>query len=317
MVGQTIRDRSPMNAQPPLVSVCLPVYNAERYLADAVGSIRNQTFGDFEFLIIDDGSTDGSTKILKHHAAHDPRIRLTIRPNKGLVATLNELIDQAQGELIARMDADDIAMPERFQKQVDYLRAHPECVEVGCRVKVIDADGDPLGDWWTLVEHEAIDAQHFQVGQGAALAHPSAMMRRDAVLAIGKYRDFSSSEDLDLHLRLAEHGRLANLPQILLKYRIHDANRTTSAFTRDRQYRDYRVMVRDACQRRNMTMEAPPNPPVNASSEAIGDHDEAFLWWALRSGHPSTARKYAWRILAKAPLSISSWKNVYCSIRGC
>jgi glycosyltransferase involved in cell wall biosynthesis len=301
---------------PPLISVCMPVYNAERYVAKAVESILTQTLGDFEFIIIDDGSTDGSSNILQDCAARDPRIRLTSRANRGLAPTLNELIDQARGEFIARMDADDISLPERFQKQVDYMRAHPECVVVGCKIWLADMDGDPLGDGFALQEHEEIDAHHFRVGKGTALPHPCVMMRRSAVLTIGKYREFPTGEEVDLFLRLAEHGRLVGLPQVLHLYRIHENNYTHTAFARGRHYQDSWAMVRDACERRNLTMEAPPNPPVNASSESTGDRDEAFLWWALRSGHASTARKYAWRILAKAPLSIGSWKNVYCSIRG-
>ena len=97
----------------------------EKYVAEAVESILNQTLGDFEFLILDDGSTDGSLEILRRYADRDPRIHLTSRANKGVVASLNELLDQARGEFIARMDADDVAMPERFQKQVDFLRATP------------------------------------------------------------------------------------------------------------------------------------------------------------------------------------------------
>src|SRR5512135_1833139 len=146
-----------MMSDPPLISVCMPVYNAERYIARAVESILGQTFGDFEFLILDDGSTDGSLEILRRYANHDPRIRLTSRPNKGLPPSLNELVDQARGEFIARMDADDVALPERFARQVEYLRAHPDCVLVGSRVQLVDPEGDPLCDWCTMQEHEAID----------------------------------------------------------------------------------------------------------------------------------------------------------------
>ena len=157
--------------------MCMPVYNCRRYVAEAVESILGQTFSDFEFLIIDDGSTDGTLPILERYAARDPRVRLTSRPNKGVPATLKELVDQSRGEFIARMDADDIALPERFKKQVDYLRSHPDCVVVGCRVWEIDADGDPVREFATLSDHEEIDAFHFQM-RGPALVHPSIMLRR-------------------------------------------------------------------------------------------------------------------------------------------
>ena len=113
-----------MTSDPPLVSVCMPVYNATRYLAEAVESILGQTFRDFEFLITDDGSTDRSLAILKRYAAQDARIRLWSRPNAGYVVRLNEMLHQARGDLIARMDADDVALPERFARQVEFLRSH-------------------------------------------------------------------------------------------------------------------------------------------------------------------------------------------------
>jgi glycosyltransferase involved in cell wall biosynthesis len=132
-----------MTNRSPLISVCMPVYNAERYVSEAIESVLSQTFKDFEFLILDDGSTDGSLAILKGHAERDPRIRLTSRPNKGLAPTLNELMDQARGEFVARMDADDVSLPERLERQADYLRKHPDCVIVGCHALVMDSDGDP------------------------------------------------------------------------------------------------------------------------------------------------------------------------------
>src|ERR1700726_1508117 len=121
---------------PPTISVLMPVYNAERYVAEAVESILSQTFADFEFIIIDDGSKDRSLAILEEYAARDPRIRLVSRPNTGIVKALNQGLALASGELVARMDADDIAMPERLAKQRDYLADHPECVMVGSRVLV-------------------------------------------------------------------------------------------------------------------------------------------------------------------------------------
>src|SRR4051794_24772902 len=113
---------------PPPISVLLAVYNGGRYLRAAVDSILTQTFTDFEFIIIDDGSTDGSLATLREFAQRDPRINLVSRPNKGLTVTLNEGIALARGEFLARMDADDIALPQRFEKQIAYLRDHPECV---------------------------------------------------------------------------------------------------------------------------------------------------------------------------------------------
>ena len=128
----------------PSVSICMPVYNTKRYVAEAVESILAQTFGDFEFIIIDDGSTDGSRAILERYAKQDDRIRLISRPNTGIVGARNEALGLARGELIAVMDSDDVALPERFEVQVAYLREHPECVVVGSRALIIDPDGCAL-----------------------------------------------------------------------------------------------------------------------------------------------------------------------------
>jgi glycosyltransferase involved in cell wall biosynthesis len=300
----------------PTVSVCMPVYNCERYVAEAVESVLAQTFRDFDFLIIDDGSTDGSLRILERYAALDPRIRLISRLNQGLVASLNELVNLAKGEFLARMDADDIAMPERFEKQVDYLRTHPECAVVGSRVWDTDADGDPVAEYPTLSDHEEIDAFHFQM-KGPALIHPSIMMRRAAVLAIGGYRNFVLSEEVDLYLRLAERWRLARVPDYLLKYRIHTANYSRSPQTREWSYRVNSEILTEAYQRRNLPVTLPPPEalPVVPTPPAV----ELFRlrgWWSLLSGHQRTARKYARRLLLKRPFARESWRLMYCALRG-
>ena len=307
-----------MTTGPPLISVCLPVYNAERYVAEAVESILVQTLGDFEFLIIDDGSTDGSRRILEGYAARDPRIRLTSRANRGLVATLNELIDQARGEFLARMDADDLALPERFRRQVDYLRAHPECSVVGSRAQLIDPDGDPLCDWFTHQPHEVIDTL-LRRGEpvGSVLCHSSVLMRRDAVLAVGKYRDFTIGEELDLFLRLAESSRLAILPEVLLKYRHHPQSYTHGPLQNARRHDCRRDIVADARRRRNLPpLPAPAPAAVPGALRAAASEQENWVWWALGAGHVSTARKHAWRSFARSPWAPRCWKLLYCALRG-
>jgi glycosyltransferase involved in cell wall biosynthesis len=300
---------------PPLISVCMPVYNAERYVAEAVESILGQTFGDFE-LLIEDNSTDSTTAILERYAARDRRIHVDIRPRRGLVAALNDLIDRARGEFLARMDADDIAMPDRFARQVAYLRGHPECVLVGSRVWEADAEGDPLGEYPTLSDHEEIDAFHFRM-QGPALIHPSIMMRRDAVLAVGKYRG-SQIEDVDLYLRLAERGRLARLPEFLLKYRIHANNASRSDDARMRSYQLLCEILGDAYRRRDLPVDLPPPEAMGfaPADPPCLERDRGWAWRSLSAGHPRTARKYARRVLARRPLSPQSWKLMYCALRG-
>src|SRR5262249_36170786 len=151
------------------------------------------------------------------------------------VPWLNEGMRAARGEFIARMDADDVSLSQRFDRQVEYLRRQPDCVAVGCDMLMIDPDGDPLSKVTHDVEHEAIEANLLTGGLGV-IAHPASMVRRSALLAVGGYREeFESIEDFDLWLRLAELGRLANLPEILFKYRLHHANVTLTNFERHKQ----------------------------------------------------------------------------------
>jgi GT2 family glycosyltransferase len=304
-----------MTRRPPLISVSMPVFNAERYISQAVESILDQTLGDFEFLIVDDGSSDGTAAILTRYANQDQRIRLSIRSNKGVVATLNELVDQACGELIARMDSDDISLPERLERQAAYLHGNPDCVAVGSQAQIIDPDGDPLGIWFQSTAHEEIDAQNLRGDHQSALCHPAVMMRRQVVLDVGKYREeFRFCEDLDLWLRLAEHGRLANLPLVLLKYRTHKTNQSNLRVTRAAE--DFQQILTEARFRRGLPIDRlplGPHPSYGSVSQSIYDK---WGWQALTAGHVGTARKHAGRRLLEAPFSPSAWRLLYCALRG-
>lgn len=300
----------------PLISVLMPVYNAGRYVADAVESVLSQTLGDFEFLILDDGSTDDSLGALRRYEGRDPRIRLIARPNRGVSASLRELVEQSRGALLARMDADDVALPDRFARQAEYLRAHPDCVLVGSRVLVIDPEGDPLCDWCTEQGHEAIEARYLRAERVTPISHPSVMMRREAVLNAGNYRPYAL-EDVDLFLRLGERGRLVNLPEVLLRYRIHAGNVSKTAAYHDRIDGEFREIVRAARQRRGLPeADGPPPPPRPRVDPTPTEEREKWAWWALGAGHLATARKHARWVLAHAPLSPRSWKLMYCVSRG-
>jgi glycosyltransferase involved in cell wall biosynthesis len=304
------------HSHPPLISVCMPVYNTERYIAEAVESILAQTYRDFEFIIVDDGSSDRSLAILKRYAAQDARIRLSSRPNAGYVVRLNEMLGEARGELIARMDSDDIAMPERFARQLDFLNAHPEVVVVGCRTLAIDNDGDPLAEFCTIQDHEELDRMHLEGRHGGLISHPGAMIRSDAIRTVGGYRaQYWPSEDMDLWLRLAEIGRLANLPDMLLKYRQH--LESTSFAKYDAQRKQTQAVAIDAHRRRGLPLPADWEPSMNNDRTAdLQEHLRKWAWWALGAGNLRTARKYALRSLRSNPLSLQNWKLVACSLRG-
>lgn len=208
----------------PAISVAMSVYNGEPYLAEAVESVLAQTFTDFEFLILDDGSTDESRDTVSRLGARDSRIRPIFRENRGLIASLNQLLAEARAPLIARMDADDVCMPQRFERQVAFLAAHPDHGVVGSWSQDIDEHGRLLRCDGVdhPVSHEAMLAS-IETG-GSLLCHPAVMFRAEVVRAAGGYRAaFRHCEDLDLWLRLATRTRIANIPERLLRYRRSDS----------------------------------------------------------------------------------------------
>lgn len=188
-------------------------------------SLRVQSFTDFEVVAVDDRSQDGSAAVLAQAAARDRRLRVILAPGPGgLVAALNAAAGAATGALLARMDADDVALPERLARQVARMDAEPELDVLGCRVALLDggvAGNDGMRayvDWSnTLVTHEAIAADMLVE---SPLAHPSVMMRAAALRALGGYRAFDGPEDYDLWLRaLASGRRFGKVPEVLLQWR--------------------------------------------------------------------------------------------------
>ena len=155
------------------ISVILPVYNAQDYLRDAVESILAQTYRDFTFIIINDGSTDDSLEILQEYADKDKRIKLVSRENRGLIYTLNEAISLCDSKYIARMDADDVALPKRFEKQVDYLERHPKVAVLGTGYRYLTETGEIGKKRSIFTSHEDIVASFFF---GNPIAHPSVMI---------------------------------------------------------------------------------------------------------------------------------------------
>jgi glycosyltransferase involved in cell wall biosynthesis len=297
----------------PLISVLFPVYNGEKYLAQAVDSILAQTLADFELIIIDDGSTDGSLARLKLYE-RDPRVRLISRPNTGITGALNEMIGLSRGRYLARMDSDDAAAPERFAKQVEYLNAHPECVIVGSRVMIMDPYGSPVSPTGQKLTHEEIDAELLTSGGGWAMVHPSVMMRKEAVARVGGYRSqWRHCEDHDLYLRLAEVGKVANLPEPLLWYRRHYGSINFNKASEQAAQKE--ALLREAYERRGLPM---PNNWKQESWAPPPAEEQARLWgWAaLKIGNLMVARRHAFNALVKAPQSVQSWRLLYCAIRG-
>jgi glycosyltransferase involved in cell wall biosynthesis len=202
----------------------MAVHNGERFLAEAIESILCQSFRDFEFLIIDDGSVDNSRTILDAYAAQDFRIRLTSQPNRGLTPSLNIALQAAKGEFVARFDADDVSLPKRLEQQLFALQADPNLVLVGSEVELISDEGHYLGARGHATDHREI-RKRLLLGDGGALTHPAVMMRQSCVRAISGYDEsFPVGQDLDLFLRLSEIGMVRNLPDTLLLRRQHSSS---------------------------------------------------------------------------------------------
>ncbi len=214
----------------PAISVILPVYNGEKFIKKTLESILNQTFKDFEILIIDNASTDHTPTILKTAATQDARIKiLTNVKNIGLVGSLNKGLKEAKGLYCARIDADDIALPERFEKQIDFLEKHPNVVAVGTWAEKFDAESGLIKTPTSAAYVRATLLFH------SPMVHPSVMLRANILKQHNlKYRPITPVEDFDFWTRLSQTGDLANIPEVLLKYRIH-AGSITSRMTNHRR----------------------------------------------------------------------------------
>jgi glycosyltransferase involved in cell wall biosynthesis len=201
----------------PLVTVLMPVFNGEKYLNKAIQSIIDQTYDNFEFLILDDGSTDNSIRIVKSY--NDSRIRHIISPvNRGIEKTLNKGLKLAEGKYIARMDCDDISLPRRLQNQVAYMEQNPEIGVLGAAMQIIKNGRPTKVRRWPATDYQIKIHLLFQ----NPLSHPVIMIRKETLNGIDYPEDCNYCEDYRLWTILASHTKFANLPDILLQYRIHD-----------------------------------------------------------------------------------------------
>lgn len=202
----------------PAISVLMPVYNGVSYLGEAIESVLAQTLTDFELIIINDGSRDGSEALIAGY--RDPRIRYYSQPNQGLAATLNRAIGLARGSLLARHDQDDVSLPERFRKQAEFMAGNPDVALVGTHAAIMTAEGRCTG------RHHRHPADHallqFLLLFDNPFVHSSVMLRASALASVGGYttdRSRQPPEDYELWSRLVRSHRVANLPEPLVRYR--------------------------------------------------------------------------------------------------
>lgn len=204
-----------MKSGQPLVSVIMPFLNGGPAFGAALRSIQRQTYPNWELLLCDDGSNDGSLELARSLA--DPRVKVWSDGRRmGLAPRLNECLDRASGDLIARMDADDISFPDRFERQVGFLSGHPEVDVVGCPMLIFGEDGTPLGKRMAPLQHERIVADP---ALGFGLAHPTWMARADWYRQHRYDPTAIRFEDIELLYRAYRTSRFANLPELLYGYR--------------------------------------------------------------------------------------------------
>jgi len=219
-----------MNNKYPLVSVIMPAYNAEKYIGEAIESILNQTFKDFEFIILDDCSTDKTWEIIQDYAKKDERI-IAVRNEKNLNIALNRNkgVEMSKGKYIVWADADDISKPERIEKLVNYMESHPE---VGiCGSNFQSFSGNKLMDTREFFEEDNLLRKN--IFKFSPVAQPTAIVRRECFNKVGKYNpSYPPAEDIDFSFRVGEFFKFGNIPEVLLMYREHPNSAT---YTRTRK----------------------------------------------------------------------------------
>jgi glycosyltransferase involved in cell wall biosynthesis len=202
----------------PAVSVLMSVHDGDRWVADAVASVLAQTAGDLELIVVDDGSTDATPDRLA--AVADRRLRVHRQARTGLTRALNRALGLARADLVARIDADDLALPERLARQRAFLAAHPDVGVLGTAAREVDAGGAPLREVRPPTDDEAIRRALIRANP---FVHSSVMARRSLLVRAGGYDErLAVAQDYDLWMRLARLARLANLPDVLVVRRLHD-----------------------------------------------------------------------------------------------
>jgi glycosyltransferase involved in cell wall biosynthesis len=246
-----------------MISVVMPAYNAARFIGEAVESILNQTWRELELLVIDDGSTDRTVEIVRGYAARDARVRVIESAHGGISRARNKGMELARYPWVAVMDADDVALPHRFERQLQAAAAEPQVVAWGAYVYHINSRGERLSlgklGPTTVEEFRAYRAQ----GMDVNMHHPTALLRRDVCLEVGGYNpELAACVDFDLFDRLAAHGPIVIIPEPLLLYRLHLQSVTMSRFFTQRRVMRY---VTARCQARLAGEREPSLEEFNAA----------------------------------------------------
>lgn len=302
----------------PEISVVMSVFNGARYLKAAVDSILSQDCLTFEFVIVDDGSTDESPEILEQYATADSRVRLLHQNNTGLTQALIRGCDVARGEFIARQDADDISLPGRLRKQADLLKSDPRLVFVSCQAQVIAPGGEVVLTHTRPITPEAATQLLVHGGTGPP-GHGSVMFRAGDYQKVGGYRaEFYFAQDCDLWFRLAERGLLSYLPECLYQYRLDPRSVSGSRDAIKRAFAqavgDCRAL-RESGQSEEMVLARCRNL-LSRSTERSSSSEAATLYFLgrnLLTTKPLAACNYLLRSLWHQPVNPRAWTCLFLS----
>ncbi|MGH3441161.1 MAG: glycosyltransferase family 2 protein, partial [Nitriliruptorales bacterium] len=215
----------------PHVSVVMPVRDGRRFLSFAIESVLSQTVRDLELVVVDDGSRDESPEIVRGFAARDERVRLLRQEPGGISAALNAGLEAANGRWVARLDADDVALPGRLERQLAAARSRPDVVVWASWAETIDVAGGAIG----LVSTGPLTDAEFARDHAAGfveILHPTVMLRRDLALEVGGYDSrFDGAEDVELWDRMGDFGPMLTIPELLVRFRVHGGSFSTARFT--------------------------------------------------------------------------------------
>ena len=308
--------------KPPKLTVLMPVFNAEEYIGEAIQSVLEQSYPDFELMIIDDGSTDSSRLIIDSYK--DDRLRVIKQPHQGVAIALNHGLEEAKGEYTARFDADDICLPGRFEKQVRFLDDNPGYIIVGCNAIYIDEKGHYLFDYYCRAhEHEEIMKSLYSY---CPFIHSGVMYRTKVVISGGGYSpDAHNFEDYLLWIQLSEFGRFANLPEQLIKVRFNPGSATIDEKWRGRRFRDlkHRIIRKGSVSKEEGAelLSIIKNQDIQRIKEGayhalcgkkylVDNHQPAkarsHISKAIRH-HPSRLDNYAFYLLSYFPQPVITW----------
>jgi glycosyltransferase involved in cell wall biosynthesis len=290
----------------PAITVLMSVYNGAFWLNEAITSVLNQTFTDFEFIIVDDGSTDQSLDIIKRFQQIDSRIVVISKPNTGLIDSLNCGSHRAQGKYIARMDADDICKLYRLQKQVEFLEANPKIALVSGAMEYIDEKGNVFGRTYPITSPEKIRNKIFQISN--VIVHPAVMMRRDVFVDCGEYCEgLTTVEDQHLWMKFLRRGyHLAMLRELMISYRV-----SGKAISNQKRSEEQIRLMKEI-----LEYDEPPQELIDAFCREVEKNKKRLVSYESRKSQIENSIHYKiWRISRKLRISDKVTEIVVCGLQ--